>query len=148
MNQRPNPGSPRYDPPPGLVALGTHVEIELRSETGDAERLAFDIVPDAAADFAAGFLAAGAPLARAILGRPAGAVVSYRQADIVEARILSVRPSQRLADEAAAEARKAATQEAVARAVTEESVQLALTVNVKWGDYDPEPLTQPRKANA
>lgn len=137
----------KYDPYPGLVALGTHVEIELRSETGDTERLAFDIVPDAAADFAAGFLAAGTPLARAILGRPAGAVVPYRQADIVEARILSVRPSQRLADAAAAEARKAATQEAVARAVTEESVQLALTVNVKWGDYDPEPLIQPRKEN-
>lgn len=142
MNQRPNPGRSRYDPPPGLVALGTHVEIELISETGDAERLALDIVPDTAADFAAGFLAASTPLAQAIMGRPAGAVMPYRQADIVEVRILSVRLSQRPADETAAGAREAATQEAVTRAKTDELVQLALTVNVKWGDYDPEPLTQ------
>lgn len=132
----------KYDPYPGLVALGTHVEIELISETGEAERLAFDIVPDAAADFAAGFLAAGAPLAKAIMGQTEGAVVPYRQADIIEARILSVRLSQRPADETAAETRQAATQEAVARAKTDDLVQLALTVNVKWGDYDPEPLAR------
>ncbi len=106
----------KYDPHPGLAALGAHVEIELIAESGERERLAFDIVPDAAADFAAGFLAAGAPLAKAIMGRPAGATVPYRQADITEVRILAVRPSQRAADEAAAEARQAATQEAVARA--------------------------------
>lgn len=135
----------KYDPYPGLVALGTHVEIELISQASEEERLAFDIVPDAAADFATGFLAASTPLAQAIMGRPAGAVVPYRQADIVEVRILSVRLSQRPADETAAEAREAATQEAVTRAKTDELVQLALTVNVKWGDYDPEPLTQSRK---
>jgi hypothetical protein len=133
----------RYDPPPGFVALGAHVEVELVSESGEVERLAFDIVPDAAADFAAGFLAESAALAVALMGRPEGAAVSYRQADIVEARILSARPSQRLADASAAGARQAATQEAVARAKTDELVQLALTVNVKWGDYDPEPLTRP-----
>lgn len=132
----------KYDPPPGLVALGTHVEIDLIADSGETERLAFDIVPDAAADFAAGFLAASTPLARAIMGRPAGTVAPYRQADIIEARIVSVRISQRSADQAAAEARQAMTQEAVARAKTDELVQLALTVNVKWGDYDPEPLTQ------
>lgn len=130
----------RYDPYPGLVALGTHVEIELISEAGDAERLACDIVPDPAADFTAGFLGAGTPLARAIMGRPAGAVVPYRQADIVEVRIVSVAASRRAAEGDAAAARQAATQEAVARAKTDESVQLALTVNVKWGDYDPGPL--------
>lgn len=145
VNLRPNSGTLRYDPHPGLVALGTHIEVELIADTGEAERLAFDIVPDAAADFAAGFLAAGAPLAKALMGRPVGATVPYRQADIVEIRILSVRPSQRAADEAAAEARQAITQEAVARAKTDELVQLALTVNVKWGDYDPEPLVKEQK---
>ncbi len=132
----------KYDPHPGLVALGTHVEVELIAESGERERLAFDIAPDAAADFAAGFLGASTPLAKAIIGQPAGAIVPYRQADIVEARIASVRLSQRPADETAAEARQAATQEAVARAKTDDLVQLALTVNVKWGDYDPEPLTR------
>lgn len=130
----------RYDPHPGLVALGTHVTIELISETGEAEPLAFDVVPDEAADFIAGFLGASTPLARAIMGRPTGAVVPYKMADVVEVCILSVTPSLRDADETAAATRQAATQDAVERAKTDDLVQLALTVNVKWGDYDPEPL--------
>lgn len=140
VNLRPNSAASRYDPPPGLVALGTHVEIELVSETGEAERLACDIVPDAAADFAAGFLGASTPLAKAIMGHPAGTLLPYAQADIVEVRIVSVKLSQRRAAEDAAAARQAVTEEAVARAKTDELVQLALTVNVKWGDYDPGPL--------
>ena len=68
----PGSGAPRYDPHPGLVALGTRVEVEMVSELGDSERLTFDIVPDRAADFTAGFLGAGTPLAQAIMGRPAG----------------------------------------------------------------------------
>lgn len=140
MNLHPFPEASRYDPPPGLVALGTHVEVELLSETGDSERLAFDLVPDGAADFATGFLGAGTPLAQAIMGRPTGATVPYEMADVVEVRILSVSHSRRAADGAAATARQAATQDAVARAKTDEMVQLALTVNVKWGGYDPEPL--------
>ena len=130
----------KYDPHPGLVALGTHVKVELISETGEPEPLAFDIVPDAAADFAAGFLGAGTPLARAIMGRPAGATLPYRMADSAEVRILAVTRSQRAADESAAGAREAATQDAVQRAKTDDLVQLALTVNSKWGDYNPEPL--------
>ncbi len=130
----------KYDPHPGLVALGTHVEVELLSETGAPEPLAFDIVPDAAADFAAGFLGAGTPLARAIMGHPTGVTLPYRMADSTAVRILAVTRSLRAADESVAEARQAATQEAVARAKTDDLVQLALTVNVKWGDYDPEPL--------
>lgn len=131
-----------YDPHPGLVALGTRVQIELVSETGDREKLAFDIVPDTAAEFSEGFLAAGTPLAQAIMGRPAGATVPYLMADIIEVHIVSVAHSQRVADEAAAGTRRAATHEAVERAKTDELVQLALTVNVKWGDYDPEPLAR------
>ena len=53
MNQHPTSpsdaqtnGAPRYDPHPGLVALGTRVEVEIISELGDSERLTFDIVPD------------------------------------------------------------------------------------------------------
>ena len=47
------------------VAQGTHVEVELVDEAGAREPLAFDIVPDAQADFAQGFLGAGTPLAQA-----------------------------------------------------------------------------------
>jgi hypothetical protein len=136
----PDSGAPRYDPHPGLVALGTRVEVEMVSELGDSERLTFDIVPDSAADFTAGFLGAGTPLAQAIMGRPVGSFVSYRVGDMAEVQILAVTLSVRRAAEDAAEVRQAATQEAVERAKTDEMVQLALTVNVKWGGYDPEPL--------
>ena len=139
-SQSDGPGSsaPRYDPHPGLVALGTRVEVEMVSELGDSERLTFDIVPDRAADFTAGFLGAGTPLAQAIMGRPAGSVVPYRVGDLTEVHILAVALSERHAAGDAAEARQALTQEAVERAKLDEMVQLALTVNVKWGDYDPE----------
>ena len=122
------------------VKIGTRVKIELVSENGDAERLAFDVVPDAQADFASGFLGAGTPLALAILGQPAGATVPYAVADEVEVRILSVTPSERAPAPEIAAAREAAAQEAVSKANMEEMVRLALTVDVKWGDYDPEAL--------
>ena len=66
---------------PLRVALGTHVEVELASEAGPPERLAFDLVPDAEADFPRGYLGVGTPLARAILGCAAGEVRSYRAAE-------------------------------------------------------------------
>ncbi|OQA43294.1 MAG: hypothetical protein BWY52_01908 [Chloroflexi bacterium ADurb.Bin325] len=130
----------QYDPPPGIVALGTRVEVELGTVDGDVERLTFDIVPDAAADFAGGFLAASTPLARAIMGRPSGATVPYAAGDIVRATILAVHPSDRPADADASVARDAATRAAVERARTEDTIRLALTFSSKWGDYDPTPL--------
>jgi len=128
--------------PPAIprVRIGAHVKVELVSEGGDVERLAFDVTPDAQADFASGFLGAGTPLARAILGQPAGATVPYAVADAVEVRIVSVAPSQRAPAPEVAAARQAAVREAVSKANMEEMVRLALTVDVKWGDYDPEAL--------
>ena len=73
------------------------------SELGDSERLTFDIVPDRAADFTAGFLGAGTPLAQAIMGRPAGSVVPYRVGDMAEVHILAVALSERRAADDAAE---------------------------------------------
>ena len=137
----------RYDPHPGLVALGTRVEVEMITEHGDSERLTFDLVPDRAADFAQGFLGASTPLARAIMGRPAGSLVPYRVGDMAEVRILSVALSERRAPEDAADARQARTQEAVDQAKLDEMVQLALTVNVKWGDYDPEGIAPDRDSD-
>lgn len=130
----------RYDPPPGVAALGTQVEVELVSRDGDIERLAFDIVPERAADFDAGFLAITTPLARAIVGRSAGADIRYPLGDIVRVRILSVKRSERRAAHNAAAERDAATRAAVQRTKTDETIQLALTFSSKWGDYDPEPL--------
>jgi hypothetical protein len=129
-----------YDPPPGLVALGTEVEVELVSRDDETEILTFDIVPEQAADFDAGFLSITTPLARAIVGRSAGAEVPYRMGDVVRVRVLSVKRSQRRAELDAAAERDAATRDAVQRAKTDETIQLALTFSSKWGDYDPEPL--------
>jgi hypothetical protein len=132
--------APQYDPPPGVVALGTQVEVELISRDGDVERFVFDIVPEHAADFDAGFLAITTPLARAIVGRSAGAELPYRRGDVVRVRILSVKRSERRMVQDAAADRDAATRNAVQRAKTDETIQLALTFSSKWGDYDPEPL--------
>lgn len=133
-------GQPRYDPPPGVVALGAEVEVELISREGSSERLVFDIVPEGAANFDTGFLAITTPLARAIVGRTAGAEVPYKMGDVVKVRVLSVKRSLRSAEEGAAAERDAATRDAVQRAKTDETIQLALTFSSKWGDYDPEPL--------
>lgn len=121
-----------------VVHVGTRVEVELVDDSGGAERLAFDIVPESAADFSAGFLGAGTPLAQAILGERAGSVVSYTLADVAAVRILSVKTSERAPEAGAAEAREAVLREAVNKSNLEDAVRLALTVDVKWGDYDPE----------
>jgi hypothetical protein len=120
--------------------VGSRVEVELISRDGDAERLAFDVVPEQAANFDDGFLAVTAPLARAIVGLSAGHEVAYRMGDIVKVRIISVERSRRRAEEDAAAAREASTREAVERAKADETIQLALTFSSKWGDYDPSHL--------
>ncbi len=128
---------------PEIVRTGQQVILEMTDQDGRRERMTLDVVPDTAADFAAGFLGSGTPLACAIMGRPVGSVVPYRMADIVEVHILAIAPSPRVPAEDAAAGRDAATQEAVSRSNLEESVRLALTVDVKWGEYDPESLEPP-----
>jgi len=125
---------------PEIVRIGRQVIIELIDAEGQREQLALDVVPDDAADFTEGFLGVSTPLAKAIMGLPAGSVIPYRMADIVEVHVLAVTPGERAPTADAAAARNAATQEAVDRANLEDAVRLALTVNVKWGGYDPEPL--------
>ncbi len=101
------------------VALHTHVEVELVDESGDTERLAFDLVADAQADFARGLLAIGAPLARAILGHKVGDEVSYRAGDIVRVRIVRVSPVAAAPPGDTAAQREAIIKQAVARAEPE-----------------------------
>jgi hypothetical protein len=120
------------------AAIGSHVEVELIAESGENEHLAFDIVPDAAADFSAGFLGVGTPLARAILGRRAGSVVPYQVGDITQVKILAVGASSRApADDVAAD-RQAVIQKAISKSDLADAVRFALTVDQKWGDTDPE----------
>ncbi len=119
------------------VELGMHVEVELVGESGQAERLALDIVPDDEADFASGFLGISTPLSRAMLGRRAGSVVPYRAGDIREIRILSVAASARPPDEDVAATREAILQKAVTKSDMADTVRFALSVDTKWGGYDP-----------
>jgi hypothetical protein len=108
------------------VAAGMHVEVELVGESGEGERLALDIVPDDEADFSSGFLGISTPLSRAMLGRRAGSVVPYRAGDIREIRILAV----------AARARPPA-EDVAAKSDMADTVRFALSVDTKWGGYDP-----------
>ncbi len=122
------------------VSLGSSVEIEMIDESGAGERLALVVVPDKEADFAAGFLGAGTPLAKALLGQRLGSVVAYKQGDIREVRILSVTPGARVPRTGADASRQAVIEKALDKADLEDALRLALTVDVKWGEYDPEAL--------
>ena len=124
------------------VALGTHVEIELLTESGERESLGLDIVPDKDADFSLGFLGMGTPLAQAIEGRYAGSQVPYAKADFVGVRILAVTPSEVVPSGDAASNRQAVIDEAVSKSNLADTVRLALAVDVKWGDYDPAALEE------
>lgn len=129
-------GQPKAEP--DQVAVGTHVEVELVTATGAGEPLEFDVVPDDRADFAAGFLGVGTPLARAILGHSAGSRIEYRVADAIEVRIVSVSASTKAPPDDVGAERQAVIREAISRSTLADAQRLALTVDVKWGDYDPE----------
>jgi hypothetical protein len=120
-----------------VVALGTHVEVELIDETGASEPLAFDLVPDEQADFANGFLGAGTPLAQAIWGKCAGDVVAYRLGDVVSVRVVNVTNAERVQEEDVAAKRQAVIDQAVAESERISDMVFALAVGSKWGDYDP-----------
>jgi hypothetical protein len=120
------------------IAIGAHVEVELISESGENERLAFDIVPDASADFSAGFLGVGTPLARALLGQRAGSIVPYPVGDIMQVKILTVAGSSRAPTDDVAADRQAVIQRAISKSDLADAVRFALTVDQKWGDTDPE----------
>lgn len=119
------------------VGPGTHVEVELVDESGAGERLAFDIVPDAQADFAHGFLGVGTVLAQTIVGQLAGSVVPYRVGDVAQVRILSVTLDVRTPPDDVAARRQAVIQQAIAQSERISDMTFALAVGSKWGDYDP-----------
>ena len=119
------------------VAVGCHVEVELVSQNGACERLAIDIVTEDKADFSAGFLSAGTPMAKAILGRRAGSVIPYRVGDLREVRILSVAPATRAPEDESA-GREAILQKAISQSELTEAARFSLTVDLKWGGTDPK----------
>lgn len=120
------------------VALGAHVEVELVADSGDSECLAFDIVSDTEADFDAGFLGVGTPLAQAIMGQRAGSVLAYQVGDIAQVKVLAVRSGSRAPAGDVAADRQAVIQKAISKSDLADAVRFALTIDQKWGDTDPE----------
>jgi hypothetical protein len=123
------------------VGLGCHVEVELIDDQGQAERMAFDLVAANAADFDRGLLAETTLLAKAIRGKPEGAVVPYMQGDIRRVRIVTVRAGERDAAPDAASRRQAVLDEARRKAEQTNAEMFAASFSGKWGDYqiDPDP---------
>lgn len=135
---------PEPGPAPAAVSLGAQVQIELIARDGSAEPLTLTLVPDEQADFRAGFLGAGTPLAQALLGQAAGSEVPYRAADIRRVRILAVNPHGRAPDQDVAARREAVTREAVDQSNAITAMIFASAVNTKWGDYDADGLDPTR----
>lgn len=124
----------------GPVTIGMRVEVELVSRSDETERLAFTIVPDEQADFAAGFLGAGTPLAKTILGQGVGSELPYPVADIRAVRILAAAASGQTPAEDVAARREAVEREAVEKSEFINAMIFATTVDTKWGGYDADGL--------
>ncbi len=122
------------------IWAGRHVELELKYETAEVERLSLDVVADNAADFEKGFLGENTPLAKAIIGKTAGSTVPYRAGDIIEVRIVSVSAGQSAAPVDLSERREAVTRNAIRQADNTSLSIYATSMNSKWGEYDPDVL--------
>jgi hypothetical protein len=120
------------------VGIGSRVVVELIDRSGEVERLSVVVVPDDHADFQAGYLGAGTPLAAAMIGKQAGQAVPYSHGGLAEIRIVNVEPFAVSEAPDAASARQAVIQKAIAKSDLQDTLRLALAVDVKWGDYDPD----------
>ncbi len=127
---------------PLKVWAGRHVELELKYQTSEVERLSLDVVADQSADFDHGFLGESTPLAKAIMGRQAGEVVPYRAGDIVEVRILSVSVELSAPPEDLSRRREETERRAIRHSDHTSAVIYASSMNSKWGDYDPDGLKE------
>ena len=124
--------------PRAQVGQDTHVEIELIDTQNNAERMAFDLVADKAADFANGRIGVGTPLGKAIRGKFVGNVVNYVQGDICKVRILSVGPRHTQVGGDADARRQAILDDAVQKAERTNTEMFAASYDGKWGDYNTE----------
>lgn len=128
------------EPADRKVWVGRHVELELKYDNGEKERLGLNVVADAAADFSSGFLGEGTSLARAIMGMQAGSIIPYKMGDIVEVRILSVSAEMTAQPKDLTERRDEVTRKALRQSNHTSAVIYASSMNSKWGDYDPSAL--------
>ena len=124
--------------PPPTVQPGSHVVVELLDSSGEIQQLEFDLVPDESADFSRGYLGLSTPLAQAILDQPAGAVLPYQQADILQVRILSLTPSASLPLSDLARQREETARKALQQIQRTDAMIFASSFSGKWGNYDPD----------
>jgi hypothetical protein len=121
------------------VEAGMLVEVELVSRSGEVERLEFTLVEDEQADFSAGFLGSGTPLAKTILGNWRDSELDYAVGDLKLVRILSVKPSDKVQTEDVGARREAVMRKALKHSDYVNALNFATSVNSKWGDYDIAP---------
>lgn len=118
------------------VKPGRLVALELTSQSGEAERLALTLVEDDKADFEAGFLGVGTPLAKVILGKFTGQTLPYRAGDLVSVKIVSVQVGGQTPSGDVAARRQAVVDKAVKHSDYVNAMIFAGAFNSKWGDYD------------
>jgi hypothetical protein len=126
-------------PPTVQPGLCVQVEITYQPEAElEKERLEFVIVPDELADYPAGFLGQGTPLAQAILGEPVGRVVPYFTGDALSVTILSASPTSRAPSPDTASRRQERYRQALDQSNRTDAMIFASSFSGKWGDYDPQ----------
>lgn len=135
-------------PKPQTVKVGTRVDLELLDQHGNSERLSVEIVEDRAADFEAGFLGVSTPLAKTILGQPAGRKLPYRAGDLAFVRILAITAGDAHPDSSKADQRDAVIRKAVSDSDRTNALLFASSFSGKWGDYDPSGVEAWDTANA
>ena len=118
------------------IALNCRVQVELVTESGEAEAREFSIVAARQADLKSGLLGENTPLGLLLLGRHAGETLPYRVGDLTEVRILAVQAGAvRIPSDAAAK-RRQNVQKAVAQSEITNQMIFATASGSKWGDYD------------
>ncbi len=124
------------NPEPATVQPGLLVQVEITYQS-EQERLELVIVPDEQADYAAGFLGAGTPLAQTILGETVGSVIPYFTGDAISVKILSIAAGKAPGEDVAAR-RQQTLRQAVEQADRTNAMIFASSFSGKWGDYDPQ----------
>lgn len=124
------------------VWVGRNVDLEIKYETGETERLSLDVVADQSADFERGFLGEGTPLAKAILGKTAGSVVAYRAGDAVSVKILAVSAQLSQEPQDLTERREEVTRKAIDDFGRTSTIIYASSMGNKWGEMDPGALEE------
>ncbi|MFN2216021.1 MAG: hypothetical protein ACK2TS_03685 [Anaerolineales bacterium] len=118
------------------VQEGMLVQVELIQRSGETEWMEFTLVKDELADFRAGFLGLGTPLAKKILGKYEDAIVDYTEGDLSSVRILSIEPSDKTPTEDVNSRRNELMCKVRNQAEHINAVMFSSSVNGKWGDYD------------